>query len=102
VVKGFSKATGIVETYYLWNKSKLDRTNYNALSTTLLGADYGNVTVKNYLGGEILFNTDSRSLAVTSLLNSPVKRTPVMSITPGGKLTLAESTVSELVAGTAK
>lgn len=101
-MNGFSKATGIIETYYLWNKSKLDKTNYNALSTTLLGADYGNITVKNYLGGEILFNNDSRSLAVTTLLNSPIKRTPVMSITPGGKLTLSQSTVSEVVAGSAK
>lgn len=56
VIKGYSKNAGYLETYYLWNKSKLERTNYSALTTTLLGADYGNVTVRDYLGGELLFN----------------------------------------------
>lgn len=50
VIKGYSRNAAMVETYYLWNAEKLRKTNYNALSTTLLGADYGNVTVPNYLG----------------------------------------------------
>ncbi len=71
----------------MWNKEKLQNTNYNALYTTLLGADYGNVTVPNYLAGEILFAPDSRSLAVTSTLNDASEKHSILSLTPGGKLT---------------
>lgn len=87
VIKGYSSNASFVDTFYLWNKSKLERTNYNALYTTLLGADYGNVTEENYLGGEILFAPDSRSLAVTTTLNDATERNDVFSVTPGGKLT---------------
>ncbi|MFZ4461251.1 MAG: hypothetical protein ACOYN2_01555 [Patescibacteria group bacterium] len=87
VIKGYSSNASYVDTFYLWNKEKLERTNYNALYTTLLGADYGNVTEQNYLGGEILFAPDSRSLAVTSVLNDATERNDVFSLTPGGKLT---------------
>lgn len=76
-----------MESYYLWNAEKLRRTNYNVLYTALLGADYGNVTVPNYLAGELLFNSSSSSLAVTSLLNDAKKKSEIVQMTPGGKLT---------------
>lgn len=72
-VSGVSKNVTILDTYYLFNKSKLDRMKYAAQYTMLLGGEYGDVTQERYLGGEILFNHDSRSLAVTTLLNNPWK-----------------------------
>lgn len=90
VVSGYSKNAVVVDTYYLWNKSKIDKIQYNGLYTVLAGADYGNFTERDYLGGEILFNPDSRSLAVTTQLNDAVSRDKVFSVTPGGKTELPD------------
>lgn len=49
-IHGYSSNISSVDTFYLWNKEKLQKTNYNALYTTLLGADYGNITEPDYLG----------------------------------------------------
>lgn len=89
-IHGYSKNVVAIDTAYFWNKEKLQKTNYNALYTTLLGADYGNITTKDYLAGEILFAPESRSLAVTTLLNDPVKHDDLFSLTPGGKMTVKD------------
>jgi hypothetical protein len=102
VIKGYSKNVALLETFYLWNAEKLKNTNYSALSTTLLGADYGNITVPNYLGGEILFAPQSRSLAVTTLINSGKLTSNLASITPAGKVTLARGGLARIDVGSSR
>lgn len=84
-LKGLTKGLAMIDSYYLFNKEKVQNLQYNSLYTVLLGADYGNVTHEDYLGGELLFNPDSRSLAVTSLLNHPTRKETVFGFTPAGK-----------------
>lgn len=96
VIKGYSKNVSFIESYYLWNAEKLQNTNYNVLSTTLIGADYGNVVVPNYLAGELIFNTASSSMAVTTLLNSAEKKSEIVQMTPGGKLIMPASNLAEV------
>lgn len=99
VIKGYSKNVAFLESYYLWNAEKLQKTNYNVLSTTLLGADYGNVTVPNYLAGELIFNADSSSMAVTTLLNNAEQKSEIVQMTPGGKLVMNQSNAVEVQVG---
>lgn len=101
-IKGLSKNVGFIETYYLWNAAKLAKTNYNILSTTLLGADYGNVTVPNYLAGALLFAPESQSLAVTSLLGTGKKQSVVTGVTPGGKVSLSDSSLARIDVGSSR
>ncbi len=85
-VRGVSKNALAVDTYYLWNGSKIGAIEYNALYTVLAGADYGNFTVPGYLAGELLFNPGSRSMAVTALVNDGTLRERAFGITPAGKV----------------
>ncbi len=84
-VTGISENVTPLDTYYIFNKSKLDGMRYDAQYSVLLGGEYGDVTVDGYLGGEILFNHDSKSLAVTTLLNNPWKEQDIFGFTPAGK-----------------
>lgn len=84
-VTGISQNVAFLDTYYVFNKSKIDKIRYDAQYTTLLGGEYGDVTVPEYLGGEILFNHDSKSLAVTTLLNNPWQNKTLFGFTPAGK-----------------
>ncbi len=101
-IKGYSKNVAYIESYYLWNAEKLAKTNYNVLSTTLLGADYGNVTVPNYLAGELIFNSGSSSMAVTTLLGNAEKRDEIVQMTPGGKIVLDRGQTAEVQIGSNK
>lgn len=87
-VNGISENLTTLSTYYIFNKEKLDRIRYDALYSVLLGGDYGDVTEQEYLGGEILFNANSKSLAVTTLLNNPWREQGLFGFTPAGKYTL--------------
>lgn len=84
-ITGISENVTTLDTYYLFNKSKLDTMRYDAQYSVLLGGEYGDVTVGGYLGGEILFNHDSKSLSVTTLLNNPWKEQDLFGFTPAGK-----------------
>lgn len=87
MINGISSNFTILDTYYLFNKSKLDTMRYDAQYSVLLGGNYGDITQQAYLGGEILFNHDSKSLAVTTLLNNPWKDPGLFGFTPAGKYT---------------
>lgn len=87
-ISGYSKGAVVVDSYYLWNKEKVSKVQYNGLYTVLAGADFGNFTERDYLAGEILFNPDSRSMAVTALVNDATAREKTFSVTPGGKIEL--------------
>lgn len=87
-IAGYSKDAIAVDTYYLWNKSKIEKSEYNGLYTVLAGANFGDLTTKDFLAGEILFNSGSRSMAVTALLNDASLREKAFGLTPGGKVEL--------------
>lgn len=84
-ITGISENVTVLDTYYIFNASKLNAMKYDAQYSVLLGGEYGDVTVPGYLGGEILFNRDSKSLAVTTLLNNPWKEQSLFGFTPAGK-----------------
>ncbi len=75
---------GKIETFYFWNAQRIQDTRYNALYTTLLGAPYWDVTQEDYLAWSLLFQKDNRSLAVSSLLNSPYWYSDIIDINPEG------------------
>ena len=60
---------GRIETFSVWDKTRIKNQNYNALYTLLLGSSYGNIFKKDYLAGSILFEKDNRALAVSSILS---------------------------------
>lgn len=91
-ISGVSENVTVLDTYYVFNKSKLDNMRYAAQYSVLLGGAYGDVTTRGYLGGEILFNHDSKSLAVTTLLNDPWKEQDLFGFTPAGKYTYVKAT----------
>ncbi|MDD4151855.1 MAG: VCBS repeat-containing protein, partial [Candidatus Gracilibacteria bacterium] len=76
-----------LETYYFWNKSKIIDKKYNSLYTALLGASYGDFTKKDYLAGAMLFDENNRSLAVSSLLNTPLNYSNLITVSPSGNIT---------------
>ena len=60
-----------IQSFYFWNKDKIQNNNFNWLYSVLLGAEYWDYTQKDYLAWSLLFDKNNRSLAVTSLLNNP-------------------------------
>jgi len=49
-----------IETFYFWNVDWLQNTKYNAIYTSLLGAEYWDITQESYLAGSLLFQKDNR------------------------------------------
>ncbi len=60
-----------IETFYVWNKDKISNKFYNSIYTTLLGSNYWDIDTKDYLAWSIIFDKNSKWLAVTSLINNP-------------------------------
>ncbi|PID86452.1 hypothetical protein CSB08_00530 [Candidatus Gracilibacteria bacterium] len=81
---GVGENIGKIETFFFWNKDNIKNSKYNSLYTTLIGAPYGDVSKSGYLAGELVFDKNNRSLAVTSLLNNTFKYEDVISIMPEG------------------
>ena len=77
------EAAGMIQTYFHWNGESISNGEYNALYTTLLWSSYADITQKNYLAKDLLFNRDNRSLAVTGLLNSPIWYSDVVKVEHG-------------------
>jgi len=88
----------LFNTYYLFNKEKLDNINYNVLYTVLEWANYWDITHPWYLGWEILFNKDSRSLWVSSTINNVSNRQTAFGFTPGWKFIANTSTSNDTFA----
>lgn len=84
VVRWVSQNAGSIETFYFWNSEKVEGNKYNAVYTTLLWSNYGDITQKGYLAWGLLFDLDNRALAVTSLLNNPSKYLDTVSIHENG------------------
>jgi len=94
---GYGKNLFQIRTYYAFNKEKLDNMAYNSLYTLLLGADYGNVTETNYLGGAMLFSSGSLALGASSLLAHPSQKTSLFQVYPSGKFVINEQSSSDLL-----
>jgi hypothetical protein len=60
-----------IETFYVWDKQKLQNSNYNSIYTTLLGSNYWDIDQKNYLAWALVFDENSKALSATSILNNP-------------------------------
>ncbi|MDD2907859.1 MAG: VCBS repeat-containing protein [Candidatus Gracilibacteria bacterium] len=71
VVNGVGENAAKIESFYVWNKDKIAKSSYNSIYTTLLGANYGDVEQVDYLAGSLIFDKNSKALAVTSILNNP-------------------------------
>jgi hypothetical protein len=69
-----------IETFYFWNKDKLDWKKYNSIYTTLIWSNYWDITQENYLAGSLLFEKENRALAVTSLLNNSYKYNNIINL----------------------
>ena len=69
-----------ITTSYFWNKDDIEWKKYSALYTTLLWANYWDITQEDYLAWALLFEKDNRALWVTSLLNIPYETSDILSI----------------------
>lgn len=69
-----------IETFYFWNKDKLEWKKYNSIYTTLLWANYWDIYEKDYLAWSLLFERDNRSLAVTSQLTNPYVKNNIIEL----------------------
>ncbi len=74
IIKWVSENAIMIETFFFYNKGSIIWNKYNSLYTTLLWAEYWDITQKDYLASAMLFDKNNRSLAVTSLLNSPYNK----------------------------
>ncbi len=69
-----------IETFYFWNKNKVQWKKYNSLYTTLLWSNYWDIYEHDYLAWSLLFERNNRALAVTSLLNNPYSYNNVLDL----------------------
>lgn len=69
-----------IETFYIWNKDKISKSSYNSIYTTLLWASYWDIEQKDYLAWSLIFDKNSKALAVTSIVNNPYSYNNVFSI----------------------
>lgn len=83
-VNGVWENASLVETFYVWNKDKIENSNYNALYTTLLWSNYWDIDQKDYLAWSIVFDENSKALAATSLINLPYSLDNTLSISSNG------------------
>ncbi len=84
VVKWVGENVWKIETFYFWNKDKLSWKRYNSIYTTLLWANYWDITQKDYLAWSLLFEKENRALAVSSLLNNPFNFNNILSLNTSG------------------
>ncbi len=96
IISALSNAVIRLQTYYVFNKEKVDRIDYNSLYTVLLWAPYWDTTIEQYLGWELLFSEWSRWLAVTTLSDDPYIRETVWSFHPNGGFKWQLSTSPEV------
>ncbi len=91
VVKWVSANTISLDSYFFWNKKAVSKQKYNSIYTTLLWSDYWNIDSQDYLAWSLIFDKANRSLAVTTLLNSPYNYSDVINIFPNGALNIVTS-----------
>lgn len=91
VVSWVWENAGFIETFYLWNKDKIDWNSYNSIYTTLLWANYWDIEQENYLAWSLLFDRDNRALAVTSLLNNPINTNNIISVSKKWEISTVSS-----------
>lgn len=70
IINWFWENAWKIETYYFWNKDKINWKKYNSIYTTLLWSNYWDITVQDNLANSLIFDKNNRSLWVTSLLNT--------------------------------
>lgn len=91
IISWLGENAGKIETFYFWNKQKIDGNKYNSIYTTLLGAGYGDITIPDNLANSLIFDKENRALWVTTLLSDTTKYNEVLNIHPSGNLKLNHS-----------
>lgn len=86
-----------IESFYVWNKSKIENKYYNSIYTTLLWSNYWDIDQKDYLAWSLIFEKTSKALAVTSIVNNPYLYNNVFSVWKNGAFTklFSESDLSQ-------
>ncbi len=84
-----------IETFYFWNKQKIEGNKYNSIYTTLLWSNYWDLTVSDNLANSIIFDKNNKALWVTTLLSDTTKHQEILNINPNGSLEL-HSTLSDV------
>lgn len=79
-VQAVSENAWKIDTFYFWNKEKIQKQNYNSLYSVLLGSNYWDIEQSDYLAWNLLFDKDSRALAVTSLLETGTKSNNILEV----------------------
>ncbi len=77
-----------IDTYYFWNKQKIQETYHNSLYATLLWGNYGDITQRDSLANALIFEPTSKTLSATSLLSDLKKYNEVLKVAPNGNVSL--------------
>lgn len=85
-INGVGENVGKIETFYFWNKSKIDGKKYNSIYTTLLWSNYWDLTVSDNLANSLIFDENNKSLWVTTLLSDVSKHQEILNLQPNGNL----------------
>lgn len=83
-IAGVNENVGNIQTFYFWNKDKIQSTHHNVLYATLLWGNYWDITQKDVLWNSLLFEPTSKTLWVTSLLGNLKKQNEIVKIWPNG------------------
>jgi len=90
-INGVWENTAKIQTYYFWNKDKIENKKYSSIYTTLLWSNYWDITRKNYLAWSLLFDGGNKALAVTSILSNPYKYSNILKLDGAGDLKIISS-----------
>ncbi|MCT4617445.1 MAG: taxilin [Candidatus Gracilibacteria bacterium] len=90
-ILGVGENAGHIKSGYFWTADKIMAGNYNSLYSTLIGANYGDISQQDYLASGIIFDKDNKGLAVTTLLNNPRDYPEVFSVSPYGNLEVSDT-----------
>lgn len=85
-INGVGENVGKIETFYFWNKSKIDGKKYNSIYTTLLGSNYGDLSVSDNLANSLIFDENNKALWVTTLLSDTKKDSEILNLQSDGNL----------------
>ena len=69
-----------IETYYFWNKEKIEKKHFNWLYSVLQWSNYWDIEQTDYLAWALIFSDKSRALAATSLIESGLKKDNIFSV----------------------
>lgn len=79
-INWYSENIWKIEKLYFFNKNKIKNNWYNSIYSVLLWSNYWDIEEKDYLAWAMIFDDNSRALAVTSLISSWESKNNIFSI----------------------